>query len=123
MFYFLSFKLQVAFPELTLCPSEPYREEQLKVHGIASRFQQIQCDYLLKGKSRSSLRRDFSRKKIQFHEQWVSNSSLPPAELFPSLVFTLKVSLKMFIFYIFHFLLHIPLTCLHPEGADQYGQC
>ena len=33
-----SFKLQVAFPELTLCPSEPYREEQLKIHGIASRF-------------------------------------------------------------------------------------
>ena len=35
-------KLQVAFPELTLCPSEPYREEQLKIHGIASRFVEVQ---------------------------------------------------------------------------------
>ena len=43
------FKLQVAFPELTLCPSEPYREEQLKIHGIASRFEQIQGAYIPKG--------------------------------------------------------------------------
>ena len=38
---------QVAFPELTLCPSEPYREEQLKIHGIASRFVKVHSGYIL----------------------------------------------------------------------------
>ena len=80
---FVSFKLQVDFTELTLCPSEPYREEQLKIHGIASRFVKQNPGW----SSWQNL--DFSRKKIQFREQWVSNSSVPPAELFPSLVFTL----------------------------------
>ena len=37
----------------------------------------------------------FARKKIQFREQWVSNSSVPPAELFPSLVFTLEELISM----------------------------
>ena len=118
------------FPELTLCPTEPYREEELQRHGIESRFVWVwrrgigiasrsvslfvhslgTLHYFIFVTHRLTelnrarvpsignimLRNVFRlRKEIQFHEKWVSNSSVSPAELFPSLVFTLEDLLSM----------------------------
>ena len=119
------------FPELTLCPTEPYREEQLQRHGIESRFVWVSRNgigiasrslslfvpslgtlhnFILVTHRHTELNRarvpsignimlgNFCfvfRKKIQFDEKWVSNSSVSPAELFPSLVFTLEDLLSM----------------------------